>query len=119
MSSDYVYDPSKPCPVDHRMVAVTAVMYGCDSTACGVCKLPIGVPCEPTPANDTLDALAELWAAEIAENGLILYTAEQDGFLAYDSDEEPPPIGTPWNALWQIGWLGRCISQHYANVEAT
>jgi len=110
--SNYIYDPTKPCPIDHRMVAVTAVMYGCDTTACGICKLPIGVPCEPIPAADTPHALVELRAAELALSTKGITIAEHDGFLDYEHDLDPPPADYAWNKPWQTGWLAREIFEH-------
>lgn len=86
---------------------------------CVFCDLPIGIPCDPTPANDTPDALVELRAAELSHDepgafGLI----ESHGWFDYETDYGP---GIDYSektfARWSAGWLGRCISQHESNND--
>jgi len=79
---------------------------------CLFCDLPLGLPCDPTPAADTPHALAELRAAELALSTKGITIAEHDGFLDYEHDLDPPPADYAWNKPWQTGWLARCISQH-------
>lgn len=79
---------------------------------CLLCDLPLGLPCDPTPANDTPDALVELRAAELSCSTKGITMAEHDGFGDYDDDLDPPPNDWAWSKPWQAGWLARAIVSH-------
>lgn len=54
---------------DHKVDGQDATSRFGDGTArCGVCDLPIGVPCAPEPANDTPPVNLEIATVEFADN---------------------------------------------------
>lgn len=100
------------CLYDHEAIGSLAAAAGESSIRCGICGLPIGVPCEPQPANDTPDALVELRAAELADVAASNATAmESWGWFGWSRDSAPVYFGGTTDQ-WSAGWLGRCINEH-------
>jgi len=98
------------CPVEHRAVAAMAALQGADRTACGVCKIPIGVPCDPLAqaydhpdAEITAEVAIEIRAAELIQ-GLVapdrVNAREHIGFMDGAPDYVPPLSDTSWWAGW-------------------
>jgi len=82
------------------------------SEPCLFCRLPLGLPCDPTPANDTPDALVELRAAELSD-GAASHATPMESFGWFDFGLDRDPKGTAdLRDQWSAGWLGRAINEH-------
>ncbi len=109
--SPYVYMPGTRCPVEHRILGATAAIHGADRTTCDVCKLPVGVPCEPAPdCAMTIAVKVEVRAHEIViEDGPSWNDDEKGGWTLHEIGCQTPAITLTGQAA---GWLAREISTH-------